>query len=96
MFVSECLAMSHEEVGLHGATGIIKVNVTIGRERYFLLAVYRSLSADLDLASFILDLELYCDSRPRDRTHSLVADISCCIIMFVNTDFGICEKTFIF
>lgn len=75
--------MSHEEVSLHGATGI-KVNVRIGRERHCLLAVYRSPSADLDLATFIHDLELYCDSRPRDRTCWLVGDINCCILPETN------------
>ncbi|KAG8329736.1 hypothetical protein J6590_080463 [Homalodisca vitripennis] len=71
VYVRENLNVSSEEVSLHGATSI-KIDVVTGSGRHSILAVYRSPSPDLDLELFIDNLESYCDSRPRDRTHWLL------------------------
>lgn len=79
VYARKNLAVSCEEVCLHGATSM-RVDVTFGSERHSVLAVYRSPSPDLDLELFIDNLESYCAGRPRDRTHWLVGDINCCIL----------------
>ncbi|KAG8280361.1 hypothetical protein J6590_083554 [Homalodisca vitripennis] len=79
VYVRENLNVSSEEVSLHGATSI-KIDIVTGSGRHSILAVYRSPSPDLDLELFIDNLESYCDSRPRDRTHWLIGDVNCCIL----------------
>ncbi|KAG8299964.1 hypothetical protein J6590_088293 [Homalodisca vitripennis] len=79
VYVRENLNVGSEEVSLHGVTSI-KIDIVSGTDRHSILAVYRSLSPDLDLELFIDNLELYCDSMSRDRTHWLMGDVNSCIL----------------
>ncbi|KAG8319193.1 hypothetical protein J6590_096978, partial [Homalodisca vitripennis] len=57
----------HAEVNLSGAT-CLKLDITFGRERMSLLAIYRSPSGDLD--SFISDLE-FLDGKLNIETNDI-------------------------
>ncbi|KAG8280661.1 hypothetical protein J6590_075718 [Homalodisca vitripennis] len=54
--------------------------MSLGREKFSVLAVYRSPSTDRDLELFISDLEQYYEGRSRDSVHWLIGDINCCIL----------------
>lgn len=79
VYVSRSLGVTHEEVSFHGATSI-KLDITSGREKHSVLALYRSPSNERDFDLFLNDLERYSCDMSGGITRWIVGDINCCIL----------------
>lgn len=66
-------------------TTAVKVELKHRGVRHTALAIYLSCSYGLDLETFISDLTMYCNDRPKGQTHLIVGDLNCCILL-TNTD----------